>query len=547
MKCFMAHSTRRRQLKFGVAKTSTEPMRVDRSVRSRALQILFLVLTPSAAMAATYYVSPSGSDANPGTTQLPFRTLQRGADVAIPGDTVIALDGIYTSAGNRYGDRVLQINHGGTQGNPVTFKALNKGGAILQGQGNASTDTFGVVFLDGSASHTVLDGFEIRSLRDAGLWLFGTNAVPLQDVVIVNNHVHGIGRVMVVDCADGAGRVGAYANGYVHDVVWDDNVWHDIGRIPNLACDANPGSTPNYRHDHGLYLQGKYHTVVNNIFYNMYAGWAIKVDGFYGALASPGDASHTIVNNTFAHAAVPRESTGHIRFFANTPPETDSGNTMFRPVNVIVENNISFNPPFWTGLAASSRAPTFIAALYDGVMNYSGTVVRNNITTAASIIDEAVGGAEIRNKVTMSGNMPNTDPLLVAAIANDFHLTPVSPAIGAGTNGIDAGALAYAGSPPAPPTVADTTPPDSTITAPVNDALVTGAVTVAASANDNLGVVRVDFYVDTTLIASASKTPFAIAWDSTGWTNGYATLSVKAYDSAGNYKSSPNVFVRVSN
>ncbi len=36
-----------------------------------------------------YHVSPSGSDRNPGTKDQPFATIQRAADLAMPGDTVI--------------------------------------------------------------------------------------------------------------------------------------------------------------------------------------------------------------------------------------------------------------------------------------------------------------------------------------------------------------------------------------------------------------------------------------------------------------------------
>ena len=36
-----------------------------------------------------YHVSKSGSDRNPGTAEQPFATIQRAADLAMPGDTVI--------------------------------------------------------------------------------------------------------------------------------------------------------------------------------------------------------------------------------------------------------------------------------------------------------------------------------------------------------------------------------------------------------------------------------------------------------------------------
>jgi PKD repeat protein len=42
-----------------------------------------------------YYVSPKGSDSNPGTEALPFKTIQKAADRVNPGDTVIVQYGDY--------------------------------------------------------------------------------------------------------------------------------------------------------------------------------------------------------------------------------------------------------------------------------------------------------------------------------------------------------------------------------------------------------------------------------------------------------------------
>jgi hypothetical protein len=53
------------------------------------------------AQAATYYVSNSGSDSNPGTQAQPFKTIQKGLGTALTGDTVLVAPGSYTGAGNK--------------------------------------------------------------------------------------------------------------------------------------------------------------------------------------------------------------------------------------------------------------------------------------------------------------------------------------------------------------------------------------------------------------------------------------------------------------
>ena len=54
----------------------------------------------------------------------------------------------------------------------------------------------------------------------------------------------------------------------------------------------------------------------------------------------------------------------------------------------------------------------------------------------------------------------------------------------------------------------DTQPPTVTLIAPAGGSTVAGVVTLSASATDNVGVARVDFYVNTTLVGSASSAPY---------------------------------------
>ncbi len=97
----------------------------------------------------------------------------------------------------------------------------------------------------------------------------------------------------------------------------------------------------------------------------------------------------------------------------------------------------------------------------------------------------------------------------------------------------------------APP--ADTTPPTTSVTSPASGATVSGTVTVAADAGDDVGVSRVEFYVDGGLIGTDTSSPYGASWNTTTATNGGHGLQSKAYDAAGNVGSSAVVNVTVSN
>ncbi len=94
---------------------------------------------------------------------------------------------------------------------------------------------------------------------------------------------------------------------------------------------------------------------------------------------------------------------------------------------------------------------------------------------------------------------------------------------------------------------ADTTAPTTAISAPVPGATVSGATSGTATASDNGGVTRVEFYLDGTLASTDTTDPYAWSWDTTTAPDGAHTLTTKAYDAAGNVGTSTSVTVTVSN
>jgi hypothetical protein len=97
------------------------------------------------------------------------------------------------------------------------------------------------------------------------------------------------------------------------------------------------------------------------------------------------------------------------------------------------------------------------------------------------------------------------------------------------------------------PAPSDTTPPTTSITSPANGSTLSGSVTISASASDNVGVTRVELWLDGVLGATATTAPYNFTWNTAASTNGSHTLQTKAYDAAGNMGVSSIMTVTASN
>jgi chitinase len=87
--------------------------------------------------------------------------------------------------------------------------------------------------------------------------------------------------------------------------------------------------------------------------------------------------------------------------------------------------------------------------------------------------------------------------------------------------------------------------PTISLGSPANNATVSGTVSVTASASDNVGVTKVEFYVNGVLQSSDTATPYGYSWNTSSLASGTYTLMAKAYDAAGNVGQSTNVAVTV--
>lgn len=83
----------------------------------------------------------------------------------------------------------------------------------------------------------------------------------------------------------------------------------------------------------------------------------------------------------------------------------------------------------------------------------------------------------------------------------------------------------------APP---DTARPQAALDQPTGDAVIRGLQPLQATASDDDHVARVDFLVDTTVVASDTSAPFRADWDSTTFADGVRTMRARAVDATGN-------------
>src|SRR4051794_20736415 len=136
----------------------------------------------SRVLLSAYYVSPNGSDAAAGTASAPFKTLQHGADLLRPGDTLIARAGTY--AGFTIGWDTPQV---GTAAAPITYEAdpaAAPGSVVINTKNAHSADG---IDLEPGNSYIVLKGFTINNaagtITRAGIRVTGSDHVQVLDNV----------------------------------------------------------------------------------------------------------------------------------------------------------------------------------------------------------------------------------------------------------------------------------------------------------------------------------------------------------------------------
>jgi hypothetical protein len=373
---------------------------------------------------STYYVAPSGNDGNPGNNTLPWQTLQHAADSVVAGDTVIV------EAGNYAGFVVgWDTANPGTPTAPITFDA--QPGATVTGR---NADTADGIDLEPGDGYWVINGFTVTN--DGSITRAGIRVTGSPGVVVENNNVSGMGTWAIFSgfadnltvtnnvAANSLSQHGIYvSNSCVNPVVTRNTVYGNAGCGIQLNGDISQGGNglitgaliaDNVIHDNGtaggagINCDGvQSSTIENNLIYAEHAsGIALfRQDG------GGGSKNNVVVNNTVLVAA-----DGRWALNINTG---STGNKVFN--NILYDANARHG-----SIEITSDSLSGFRSDYNVVVNAFSKDGGNTLLTLSRW--RTLTGQDRHSRIATPAQ------LFVNVSGNDYHLSPTSPAINAGTS-----------------------------------------------------------------------------------------------------------------
>jgi hypothetical protein len=403
-----------------------------------------------------YYVDPTGSDANPGTAESPWRTIQKAAATVMAGDTVHVRAGTYNEQ--------VKVQHSGMPGARITFIAEPGEKVVIDGQGidipdygglfelvsrsyisvsgftiqNAGPNLYSVGLLADTCSHVSIENNHVIDTTSSGIAAWGGDHIEILDnevercvngghseclsvagvnvFEVARNHVHDTGENYLGTGSGGEGiciKDGS-ADGSVHDNevhhvqsvgiyvdAWDKHT-HDISVFRNRLYETTDlsgaigGSGIGLASESGGLLENVH--VYNNVSYrNGYTG--LIVGGYGNPVDRHPIENVFIVNNTF---------------YGNGSSEWGGGILLDNPAieGVVLRNNLVSQNSVWQIYVLETIPSTHYSVDHNLIDGFRGDLPQETLG------EDAVEG----------------DPRFRNVSAADFHLLSDSPAIDTGSS-----------------------------------------------------------------------------------------------------------------
>jgi len=411
------------------------------------LSLSFLFIAPG--NTATYYVDqnhPQASDSNPGTEELPWKTMIHGCEQLIAGDTLLVKNGTYATRRqpNDFMPGIRPLNSG-TEDKPITIKAYPGHQPIIDGR-TAEQNTFGGY----QVSHIIIDGFKIIygnihfsecsyvTVKNCEL-VYGLNGFPGRDpdssytmmiefrftnfAVARNNKIHGMKENM----PSGGDNRAAIMLHWANDVIIENNFFsgnHIAYR--NKIGSQTSGDRNIFRFNYvedcniGVFMGG-YDKVSadNKILQNVFVNMPISI------YVNTGNIRLVIANNVFYNTPgfdVPGDAVSGITYFGQA--STNQNNQIY---NNIFEN---FESPI-SNHSYNAQWPPNLYIDYNLYNEFVG------FDCYWKYISHDQFKAMVGN-----GNyvILNQDPKFVDPVNKNFRLKADSPCRNAGKTGVNMGA-----------------------------------------------------------------------------------------------------------
>ncbi len=394
----------------------------------------------AAAQGNVYYVALNGDDANPGTLDQPWRTIQKAASSLSAGDTV------YIRAGT-YAERVLpQVS--GSEGYPITYAAYPGETAILDGTGITLPDDLAGLFEITSQSYIRVVGLRVVNAgpngNNAGILVMDSGYITIENNNTYNTHSSGIGIWGSHHVAVAGNRIDEAGGGGMQEcltVAGTDafEVHHnEVLNCHKEGIDAKDGASNGKIYHNEVYLTqrvGIYvdawdkHTYNIDVYQNVVHD-IVNNDGFALASEMGGLLENIHVYNNLAY---------HNRYVGLTIANYGPGGAEGYPMkDIYVVNNTFYNNGWetWGGGIALNNI--------DG----ENLVIRNNILSQNLYFQLALGPEVPTQTCTLDHNLIDGfrgtegeiygmdavigDARFMNASGNNLHLGADSPAIDAG-------------------------------------------------------------------------------------------------------------------
>ncbi len=128
-----------------------------------------------------YFVAPNGSDTNPGSFLLPWKTIRKAARTVQPGDTVYIRNGIY--------HETVSFESSGTESSPIHILAYPGENPVIDG--GYTLPGFWVGLLNIRGNYIDVAGIEVRNSTHMGVLVYGNYDV-VDNLYVHHSRENGI-------------------------------------------------------------------------------------------------------------------------------------------------------------------------------------------------------------------------------------------------------------------------------------------------------------------------------------------------------------------